>query len=212
MTQTMEKPKTREEQIALNRAFLQDVQSLYANDRGKIAVLKRGVGDTFADARGMRGRGWFYYYLSKHFGGSIDRRDNLCLLIAGLMTFDKNTMLYGLKGGGGDFGATLAFLRSPQEKDTTRPGQTPLERRLVSLLDATFDEDGGGEMAFRLRQAVKYTLSKNDKAPIDWPRLLQDMVQWNQPNKWVQKQWARSFYNVPKPEADAESETPDAAP
>ena len=87
-----------------------------------------------------------------------------------------------------------------------------MERRLVSLLDATFDEEGGGEMAFRLRQAVKYALSQNDRLTIDWPRLLQDMLDWNWPNKRVQKQWARSFYAVPKLETASEGRTPDAAP
>lgn len=199
--------------------FLVAIQQLYESNRGRIAVLKRNYGNTLAEARGLV---WFEYYLLR-LPKQSRRQDNLCLLIASLMTFDKKTMLKGVKRGGGDFGKTLASLR-PQtatdnrgKKDQSSDNKstilknTPLERRLVLLLDATFDEDGGGEMAFRLGQAVKFVLAKNREAAIDWPQLLKDMRAWDHPDKYVQKHWARSFYTpdyataVPTDEAGAET-------
>ena len=198
MTLTTETPpnartEQEREQLERNQAFLTAIQQLYETDRGKIAALKRSAGDTLPQARGLA---WFEYYLLRHMP-EHRRNDSICLLVASLMAFDRKTMREGVQNGQGDFGVTLASLRSPEERKSARPGQTPLERRLVSLLDSTFDEEGGGEIAFRLRQAVKFTLSKSAGRPIDWPLLLQHLLQWNWSGKLVQKRWARSFYDVP---------------
>lgn len=203
--------KTREEPIEVNRKFLSEIQKLYENDRGRIATLKRNSGNTLTGSRGLN---WFYYYLMRYYPEVNDKRSNLCLLVASLMTFDRNTMRTGLpKDNQCDFGAFLAALRSPEElkawHKTSRPGQTPLERRLVALLDSTFDEEGGGEMSFRLRQAVKFALSKtgSKEIRIDWPMLLEDLHGWDHPNKSVQKRWARSFYQVQRsPELETHDE------
>ncbi|MCW3094559.1 MAG: hypothetical protein JWL77_177 [Chthonomonadaceae bacterium] len=209
MTQGTETPpKSRadqdREQLERYEAFLTAIQQLYETDRGKIAALKRSAGDTLAEARGLA---WFEYYLLRYMPPQNRRSDSICLLVASLMTFDRKTMREGVKRGNRDFGAALSSLRSPEEQKAARPGQTPLERRLVILLDAGFDEEGGGEMAFRLRQAVKFALSKNGDISIDWPLLLRDMLRWNWPGKQVQKQWARSFYAVPttSPTSDADA-------
>ena len=73
----------------------------------------------------------------------------------------------------------------------------PVERRFGILLDSEFDQNGGGEMAFRLRQTVRLVLSKKTIA-IDWPQLLYNLCNWKCPNKHVQKKWASSFYRAPE--------------
>jgi CRISPR system Cascade subunit CasB len=205
MTQeTTTRPQTsaREQNVQRNRAFLEAIQGLYEPDRGKIAALKRNAGNTLSEARGLA---WFYFYLQRHFSGRDDRDNNLCLLVASLMTFDRSTMRNGLeKTEIGDFGRTLFLLRSPEEQAASRPGQTPLERRLVGLLDAAFNDEGGGEMAFRLRQAAKFAMQK--EARIDWPLLLEDLRFWSYPDKFVQKRWARSFYAVKRSDDETTKE------
>ncbi len=193
--------ETHEGRLEANHKFLLDIQALYESDRGKVAALKRNAGNAIAEGRGLS---WFHFYLMRHFPERGGRDNNLCLLVAALMTFDRSTMRTGLKDGAPvNFGATLAVLRSPEERATPRPGQTPVERRLVGLLDSTFDDSGGGEMAFRLRQAVKYAMNKqvpSDRGLINWPHLVEDLRGWSHPSKFVQKQWARSFYSVPRPD------------
>jgi CRISPR type I-E-associated protein CasB/Cse2 len=93
-----------------------------------------------------------------------------------------------------------------------RPNDKPDEaarrfRRFHILLDSKFDricdplnesaarQDGGGELAFRLRQMVKVLASK--EIGVDWAQLLVDLPQWSHPEKRIQKAWARSFFSAP---------------
>lgn len=90
----------------------------------------------------------------------------------------------------GDFGATMrdVFYRS---------GAESVHRRMAILLDSTFDylgdgQWGGGELSFRLRQAVRMAAGHN--VGINWIRLLEDLCRWMHPAKRVQKRWARSYF------------------
>jgi CRISPR system Cascade subunit CasB len=65
------------------------------------------------------------------------------------------------------------------------------------LLDASLDE-----MPFRLRQAVRM-LAQHEGARVDWRWLLVHLNAWDHPHRWVQKQWARSYFGLaPDPAAD----------
>ncbi|MCP4357480.1 MAG: type I-E CRISPR-associated protein Cse2/CasB, partial [Chloroflexi bacterium] len=33
-----------------------------------------------------------------------------------------------------------------------------------------------------------------NRIPVDWGRLLKDMLNWNHEKRFVQQQWARSFF------------------
>jgi CRISPR system Cascade subunit CasB len=73
------------------------------------------------------------------------------------------------------------------------------ERRLTGLLDADSDE-----LVWRLRQAVQLVVA--DGHAIDWPRLLDDLLSWQHPQRWVQQRWAREFWR-----RQAEDETAEPA-
>jgi hypothetical protein len=104
--------ETPEERLGRNTKFLAEIQALYESDRGKIASLKRNAGNVLADSRGLT---WFYFYLMRHFATRGDRDNNLCMLVASLMTFDQETMFKGLRPVmPADFGATLAGLRTAE--------------------------------------------------------------------------------------------------
>ena len=51
-----------------------------------------------------------------------------------------------------------------------------------------------GEIPFRLRQAVRLVASH--ERPIDWRKLLTDLLRWDHPSRWVQKSWARSYFGA----------------
>jgi CRISPR system Cascade subunit CasB len=64
------------------------------------------------------------------------------------------------------------------------------ERLATALLDADPDE-----LVWRLRHAVQW-LSTQGYA-LDWPRLLDDLLSWQHPQRWVQQRWARDFWRRP---------------
>ena len=58
---------------------------------------------------------------------------------------------------------------------------------MMTLLDA--DEI---QLPFRLRQAVQFLQSK--RVALNWPRLLQYLLFWNAHDRYVQRQWAVSYF------------------
>lgn len=79
-----------------------------------------------------------------------------------------------------------------------RLGDNPsLEKRFLSLLDSDFDELGD-----RLRHVVALARSKN--VPIDYRRLLTDLVYWTNPERYVQLHWARSYWSTAAPANETE--------
>jgi CRISPR system Cascade subunit CasB len=62
-----------------------------------------------------------------------------------------------------------------------------VERRFVALLNA-HPED----LDKHLRHAV--SLLKAHEIPVDWLRLLGDLRGWGNPERYVQRNWARAFW------------------
>lgn len=62
-----------------------------------------------------------------------------------------------------------------------------MEARFVALLNAHPDD-----LDDHLRHAV--SLLKANEQPLDWFRLFEDLLQWDQPEGHVQLRWARDFY------------------
>lgn len=62
-----------------------------------------------------------------------------------------------------------------------------MEARFVALLNAHPDD-----LDDHLRHAV--SLLKASEQPIDWFRLLDDLLQWDHPDGHIQLKWARDFY------------------
>jgi CRISPR system Cascade subunit CasB len=142
---------------------------------GPRARLKRNAGNFLAEARGVLPL--FYQLLPR----AVDRpRD--------VETYFLVATLYGLNprpGGRGDFAETLARIASAG--GISREG---VDRRVAVLLDSH-----RGELPFRLRQAVRLVAAH--ERPVDWVRLLSDLLRWDHPGRLVQKAWARSYFGSP---------------
>lgn len=139
-------------------------------DPGDRSHLKRNAGCTLAEARGAMAL--FYR-----------------LLPAGVSSFQEETYfmvatLYPLaeEGGAGNLGSALREAQS--EKN-----QKGIDRRIEVLLDAD-----PGQLPFRLRQTIHFLQSNRVK--VNWTGLLQDLLNWNHPDRFVQQNWARSYYAV----------------
>jgi CRISPR system Cascade subunit CasB len=83
-------------------------------------------------------------------------------------------------GATGDFGSALRHIRTPDN-------QNGLDRRVEALLDAD-----DAQLPFRLRQAVRLLASNG--VPVDWSRLLNDLLYWTHPERFVQRRWASSYF------------------
>lgn len=156
------------------------ITTLKELDRGDLAVLRRNAGMSMSESRGALGL--FYSLLPANLGPS----EEIYFLVATLFPWNQR------EGGEGDFGRSMAIVRS-------RGASESLDRRMTILLDADFDwvdhtRFRPGELGFRLRQSVKLMASK--EVAVDWQTLLRHLLQWSNPEKWVQKEWARSYFGV----------------
>ncbi|MGE5583586.1 MAG: type I-E CRISPR-associated protein Cse2/CasB [Bacillota bacterium] len=160
-------------------ALIRFIDQLQKLNRGELARLRRNAGNCIAESRQCAGI--FYRILSPEIMAS--REEELYFLVATLYGLNK----YSFQG---DFGKTLKGVQAVTKSKN-------LDRRVTILLDSQFDVIDGfrigcGEVAYRLRQLVR--LAEGHQIGVDWTRLLYDLTKWNAPEKWVQKQWARSYF------------------
>lgn len=140
-------------------------------DAGERARFKRNAGKSLAEARD-NALGLFYRLLPP---GVHVNQEETYFLVATLYPMAE-------AGGKGNFGDALRQIR----RDENAKG---LDRRIEILLDA--DET---QLGFRLRQAIR--LLHANQVRIDWSRLLTDLLYWTHPERFVQRQWAKSYFNL----------------
>jgi len=81
----------------------------------------------------------------------------------------------------GSFGDSFRQLREQQPESESVP------RRFAALLDSHPDD-----LPQRLRHAISLLRSKD--VPVNWTRLLSDLLNWNAERRSVQRRWARDFW------------------
>lgn len=153
----------------LDPRITQFIANLEELDAGERARLKRNAGNSLVQAR-HTALGLFYKALPPN----VPRyQEETYFLVA---------TLYPLADSGetGNLGAALRQAQVPTNKEG-------LDRRIEILLDA--DET---QLPFRLRQAVRFLYS--NRVPVDWPRLLDDLLYWTHESRFVQKAWARAYF------------------
>jgi CRISPR system Cascade subunit CasB len=150
-------------------AFFERLQRL---DPGERARLKRAAGQTLAESRDALG---LFYSLLPF--GMPPAKEEIYFFVATLYPMAEG-------GNSGDLGAALR--RARQDKNAKG-----LDRRVEILLDAD-----ATQLPFRLRQAIRFLQS--NRVRVDWPYLLQDLLYWTHPDRFVQRQWARSYFSISK--------------
>lgn len=136
---------------------------------GDQARLRRNAGRSLSEARG--GAMDLFYRL---------RPPNMPEYLED--TYFLLATLYPLAGSGGQ-GNLGQSLRQARGADNS-PG---LDRRMAALLDSDTEQ-----LRYRVGQAVRYLASQ--EVAVNWARLLSDLLQWNHPARFVQREWARSYY------------------
>ncbi len=139
------------------------------DDRGALAALRRGLGRTPGAAAAT------FPHVAPYVPTSDSRegRDWPYYLTASLFS------LHPAAGARGDMGWTCRRL-----------GEHPsAEKRFQALLasDRT-------QLPTRLRQIVALARSQDAGVPVDWALLLQHLRHWDNPDGWVQRSWARSYW------------------
>lgn len=87
---------------------------------------------------------------------------------------------------GKDLGGSFAELAAAQRAAGLEPAG--VERRFVALLDADRED-----LPQHLRHAV--SLLRTNGIPLDFARLLRDVLSWDHPDRFVRRRWARSFWS-----------------
>jgi CRISPR system Cascade subunit CasB len=151
-------------------------------DRGALAALRRGLGEPPGSCADMHPH--VVRFLKPNRWTWYEQCRYIVAALFGL---------YPEPGGRGNMGDTLkAVAHADRSQDST-------ERRFVALLKCHRDD-----LFDQLRQAVG--LAKSKDARVDWGRLLRDIQHWNSEERWVQRNWARSFWGT-APDKDTEQDT-----
>ena len=149
--------------------FVTHLESL-REDRAALAALRRGLGQPAGTVPGM------YPYVVRWLAEDASlARESTYYLLASLFAYHPD------EGGSGNVGDHFAQACDPQGNNTAT------ERRFTALLTAHTDDLG-----FYLRQAISFLRSK--EVPVNWQRLLRDILAWGHPDRYVQKRWARAFW------------------
>ena len=156
-----------------NHPFIEYLLSLSEGEkRGALASLRRGMGKVPGQAPEM-----FRYVLPWLPENASREQERAYFLLASLLAYHPKNCTEG------NMGNHLGRCRDPQGNDDA------LERRF-SILLAAHPED----LPYYLRQAVSFLKSK-DEIPINWSQLLKDLLGWDHPDRYVQRQWARAFWS-----------------
>ena len=134
-------------------------------DRRALAILRRGANRQPGTALEM-------YSLVIPWVPDNRHAEDSAFLVAALFA------LHPQPGGEKTLGA--AFARITGESDS-------IEQRFNALLNCHRDD-----LPYHLRQAVSLLRSKD--IPVNWRRLLRDVLDWEHDDRYVQRAWAREFW------------------
>ena len=158
-----------------SKEFLNNLAGL---DAGGKARLKRDAGKELAEAHSI---GLFYRLLQNVYGLSAAQED-MYFLVATLYPLADNNNAK-------NFGASMKALR--QSKTRRKEPTKSMDKRFEVLLDAD-----KGQLPYRLRQAIKFLKSGEQKVSVNWAQLLKDLLGWQHPSRYVQKEWAREYFSL----------------
>jgi len=144
--------------------FVEHLESLREN-RGALASLRRGLGSSPGTVPAM------YPYIIP-WTPRNRKVEEACYVVGSLFA------LYPEAGGTDDLGMAFAKVSDPSDS---------LEKRFVALLNCHYDD-----LPNHLRQAT--SLLKSKDIPINWRELLQDIMGWEHESRYIQRKWARGFW------------------
>lgn len=157
-------------------------------DRASLAALRRGLGNSPGETMEM------HPYVAPFTQGLRRKQEDAYYLIAAL---------FGLHPGENwtssesrlrtNLGASLRWFANESNSDSS-------ERRFVALLNAHADD-----LSEHLRQMI--SLLKSKDIPVDWRQLLRDVINWDDDDRFVQRNWSKAFWGTGVPDSANDSTT-----
>lgn len=152
--------------------FIDYLKALAKDERrkGALASLRRGLGKPAGtDPTAYR---YVVPWLSANFSKA---QENAYFLVAALFALHPG---YTTQGNLGDH---LGKIRNSTDNPEA------IDRRFSALLSCHPDD-----LPVYLRQMI--SLLKSKEIEVNWEEFLNDIVQWNRPDRRTQKKWARGFW------------------
>lgn len=159
-------------------------------DRGALAALRASL----QDPNGMAAAACPYVVPYLPAVENVDR-DHRFFLVGALFALHPDP-----GGDGVSLGHAFRAINEAQEGPGKGDNES-LRGRFVALLDAHPDDLGD-----HLRHAV--SLARSKQQPLDWARLLRDVLAWDDPSRHVQRRLARDFWKTPHDMFETEGDTP----
>lgn len=139
-------------------------------NRGALATLRRSLSNPGRDFSA-------YTVIGAHLSLAPSRNVDDFVLVASLFAFHPLSIADGRS-----LGASLRVLRARLDG-----GEDSLDLMVAAVLNAD-DED----IPVRIRHVISRLASK--EVPVDYRRLLRDLVAWSHPDRYVQKRWAKDYW------------------
>ena len=160
-----------------------------AEDRGALAALRASL----QDPHGMAAAACPYVVPFLPLDEDLSR-DGAYFLVGALFALHSDA-----GGDGVSLGHAFRAINEGQE-GPGKPDNESLRGRFVALLDADRED-----LPDHLRHVV--SLARAKLKPLDWYRLLRDVLGWDHPSRYVQRRLARDFWKNPHDDFEAERET-----
>jgi CRISPR system Cascade subunit CasB len=171
------------------RVFIEVLVALYEQeDRAALAALRRGLGKPPGETMEM------HPYVVPFTQGLKRKQEDAYYLIAAL---------FGLYPGESwtrsesrlrtNLGASLRWCANESRSES-------VERRFVALLNAHADD-----LSEHLRQTI--SLLKSQDISVDWRQLLHDVINWDDDDRFVQRNWSKAFWGAGMQESSNDTTT-----
>ncbi len=160
--------------------YFLDIDNL---SKGQKAALKRSVGKTIGESKGEAIVSFYQVFPKAESSfGQEEKWFLTATLYAGYKTrLNQEDMKKPWHET--DLGWTLRGV-------STVKGSSGIEKRFTALLDC---REYNESMAYKLRQLL--TMADSRQIPVNWPGFLNDLLYWEHPERFVQKKWARNYFN-----------------
>lgn len=150
-------------------------------DRSALAHLRRGLGKKPGDAMEM------YPYVGRFAGEQTNEAHERAVFLTAALFADYPDAPQNA----GDLGSSVKQIAEKSDS---------IVRRFVALLDA-----GADDLHYYLRQMIG--LLKANSVPVNWDQLFKDIRNWSHDDRFVQRNWARSFWGSKETKENNNSET-----
>lgn len=149
--------------------------------KAMLAALRRGLG---AEPGDPETAGMMPYVVPRVRKGATRREEADMYMIASLFALHPSPRLSG------NMGEHMRELDPMRENDAT-------ERRFIQLLRMRRDT-----LEPRLRQQI--SILKSSDVQVNWHQLIWDVRNWDDPDRFVQRNWARKFWGSNQSESESD--------